>query len=133
MTVYQKLEEALLKGEEFYIHTPTFDLFSYIINLLKRNEFRSYVPGIKFDLYDYDMWSTYEENTYLFYWKNDTFAYGGKNSINKRDRYFLNLFNTKEEIIEHTYTISIGEYSGKLIIPKEALQLLKEGIKIKIV
>lgn len=133
MTIKDKLEEALIKGEEFYINTPTFSSFSYIINLLTSDELKSYVPRMKFDLYNHDMWNIYSENTYLFYWKNDNFAYGGKNATNDKNRYFLDLFNLKEEIIEHTYTISIGEYSGKLIISKEALELLKTGNKIKIV
>ena len=131
MTIEEKLKEALLTDEEFYINTPTFDNFIEFISLCK-NYFKEYVPNMNFEIYTYDMWDIYKENTCLFYWKNDNFFFGGKRSINNKDRWFLDLFNLGE-IIEHTYTISIGEYSGKLIIPKEALELLKNGNKIKIV
>lgn len=127
--IKDKLEEALIKGEEFYIHTPTPELFEEIVKLFK-NELKEYVILYNPESWIKERWDMYKTDTYLFYESNKEVLYGSSESIVKSG---YNLFSSEEKIIEHTYTISIGEYSGKLIIPKEALQLLKDGTKIKIV
>ena len=133
MTIKDKLEEALIKEENFYISTPTYEIFEKVVNLFK-NDFLEYVPyaTFKYNNWNKNTWDKFGVTTNIYYIKSDkTIKFG--NDVSKNDGYCLNLSNTQEKIQEHTYTISIGEYSGKLIIPKEALQLLREGTKIKIV
>ena len=69
MTIKDKLEQALIKGEEFYIPTPAPEFFEEVVELFK-NELNNYVMLCNIESWNIKRWEVYKENTYLFYESN---------------------------------------------------------------